>query len=112
MAIGCQKIVNLLDNTPNPPSKFRTKTWGEINNDSHWTYNTNSQIKCKTSMLKSCLCHYDDACILVKGTITVPNTAASGAGPENSNKKLIFKNCWLHEQNEQYQKWVMLKTLM
>ena len=44
-------------------------------------------------MLKSCLCHYDDACILVKGTIAVPNTAASGAGPENSNKKLIFKNC-------------------
>ena len=35
MVIGCQKIVNLLDNTPNPPSKFRTKTWGEINNDSH-----------------------------------------------------------------------------
>ena len=29
-----QKITNLLDNTPNQPSKFRTKNWGEINDDS------------------------------------------------------------------------------
>ena len=47
-----KKIINLLDNTPNQPSKFRTKNLVEINDDSRETYNTNSQIKFKTSMLK------------------------------------------------------------
>ena len=46
-----QKIINLLDNTPNQPSKFRTKTWVEINNGSRRRYNTNSQIK--LTILKS-----------------------------------------------------------
>ena len=53
-----QIIYNLLDNTPNQQSKFRTKNWVEINDDSHWTYNTNSQIKCKSLMLNSSLCDY------------------------------------------------------
>ena len=42
-----QKIINLLDNLPNQPTKSRTKNWVEINGDSRWTYNTNSQIKFK-----------------------------------------------------------------
>ena len=46
-------MINLLDNTPNQPSKFRTKNWGKINYDLRGTYNTNSQIKFKTPMLKS-----------------------------------------------------------
>ena len=46
-----QQIINLLDNTSNQPSKFRTENWVEINDDSQGTYNTNSQIKFKTSML-------------------------------------------------------------
>ena len=62
-----QKIVNLLDDTPNQPSKFRTKNWAEINDDSRGTYNTNSQIKFKTTMLKSSLCDYSDASKFVKG---------------------------------------------
>ena len=37
-----QKIINLLDNTPNQPTKFRTKNWVEINDDARRTYNTNS----------------------------------------------------------------------
>ena len=53
----CQKITNLLDNTPNEPTKFRTKNLIEINNDTRTTHNTNSQIKFKTSVLKSSLCH-------------------------------------------------------
>ena len=44
-------------------------------------------------MLKSSLCDYSDAYILVKGTISVNNTAAQGASVNNTNKKLIFKNC-------------------
>ena len=36
-----QKIINLLDNTSNQPTKFRTKNWVEINDDARGTYNTN-----------------------------------------------------------------------
>ena len=45
-----QKIINLLDNTPKQSSKFRTKTYVEINDDARRTYNTNSQIKIETSI--------------------------------------------------------------
>ena len=88
-----QKIANLIDDTSNQPSKFRTRNWVEINDESRGAYNVNSQIKFKTTMLKSSLCDYSDAYILVKGTITVNNTAAQGAGANNINKKVIFKNC-------------------
>ena len=44
-------------------------------------------------MLKSSLCDYSDAYILVKGTISVNNTTADGAAVTNTNKKVIFKNC-------------------
>ena len=43
-------------------------------------------------MLRSSLCNYSDAYILVKGNITVNNTAAD-ADANNTNKKVIFKNC-------------------
>ena len=56
-----QKIINLLDNQP---SKFRTKNWVEINDESIGTYNTNSQIKFKTTILKSSLCDCSDAYLL------------------------------------------------
>ena len=44
-------------------------------------------------MLRSILCDYSDAYILVKGNISVNNTAAAGAAANNTNKKVIFKNC-------------------
>ena len=66
-----QKIINLLDNTPNQPSKFKTKTWVEVNDRSNEVYNTGSPIKYETSMIRSRLCDYSDGYILVKGTITV-----------------------------------------
>ena len=65
-----QKIIKLLDNTPNQPSKFRTKNWVEVNDELRGTYNVNSQIKFNTSMLSSTLCDYSDAYILVSATIT------------------------------------------
>ena len=89
----CQKLANLIDDTSNQPSKFRTKNWVEINDESRGEYNVNSQIKFKTTMLKSSLCDYSDAYILVKGTISVNNTAAEGAAANNTNKKVIFENC-------------------
>ena len=88
-----QKIANLIDETPNQLSKFRTRNWVEINDKSRGTYNVNSQIKFKTTMLKSSLCDYSDAYILVNGAISVTNTAAAGAAANNTNKKVIFKNC-------------------
>ena len=87
-------MIDLLDNKPNQPSKFKTKTWVEKNDDSRGTYDTNSQIKFKTSILKSSSCDYADAYIAVKGTITVANTGATAA-PNNRNKELVFKNCTL-----------------
>ena len=83
----------MIDGASNQPSKFRTKNWVEINDESRGTYNANSQIKFKTTMLKSSLCDYSDAYIIVKGTITVNNTAADGAAANNTNKKVIFKKC-------------------
>ena len=88
-----QKIANLIDDTPNQPSKFRTRNWVEINYESRGAYNVNSQIKFKTTMLKSSLCDYSDAYIFVKGTISVNNTALAGAAANNTNRKVIFKNC-------------------
>ena len=64
-----QKIINLLDNTPNQPSKFKTKNWVEINDDARGTYNTNSQIKFSTI--------YN----LNNGN--------------NGNKEVAFKNCYI-----------------
>ena len=87
-----QKIIKLLENTPNEPSKFRTKSWVEVNDESRGTYNVNSQIKFKTSMLRSSLCDYSDAYILVSATITVPNTEATGAAA-NNRINMIIKNC-------------------
>ena len=87
-----QKI-NLIGDTSNQPSKFRTRNSVEINDESRGTYNANSQIKFKTTMLKSSLCDYSDAYILVKGTISVNNTAAAGTAVNNNNRKVIFKNC-------------------
>ena len=66
-----QKNNDLLDNASNQPSKFRTKNWVEINDESRWGYNVNSQVKFKTTIIKSNLCDYSDAYILVKGTTTV-----------------------------------------
>ena len=90
-----QKIINLVDNTPNQQTKFRTKNWAEINGDVRGTYNTNTQINFKTSMLKSSLCDYIDACILVSGTITIDGAGADVAAKrlDERNKGVIFKNC-------------------
>ena len=88
-----QKIANLIDDASNQPSKFKTRNLVEINDESRGAYNVDSQIKFKTTMSKSSLCDYSDAYILVKGTISVNNTAAAGAAANNINKKVIFKNC-------------------
>ena len=90
-----QKITNLIDDTSNQPSKFRTKNWVEINDESRGAYNVNSQIKFKATMLKSSLCDYSDAYILVKGTITINGKGADAAArqADERDKGVSFKNC-------------------
>ena len=87
-----QKIANLLNDESNKPSKSRTRNWVEINDDVRGAYSPNKQIRFKRAMLRSSLCDYSDAYILIKGTITVNNTAGAGTAANNTNKKLIFKN--------------------
>ena len=88
------KINNLLlseDNESEQLSKFVTRQYVKVNSLSN-TYNENKSIRFKTPMLRSNLCDYSDAYILVEGTITV--TAAAGANNirEKRNKPLILKN--------------------
>ena len=87
------KIINLFSKTPNQPCKFSLKNWVEINDDSRGMHCTDSQIKFKTMMLKSILCDYSNKYILVKGTITAPNTAGAGQAANTNNIEVIFKNC-------------------
>ena len=84
-----QKIANLLKDASNKLSKFSTRNWNEINDDIRGAYSPNKQIRFKTAMLRSSLCDYSDAYILVKGNITVNNTAGTGAAANNANKKTI-----------------------
>ena len=90
-----QKIANLIDDTSNQRSKFRTKNWVEISDESRGAYNVNSQIKFKTTILKSSLCDYSDACILVKGTITIAGAGDDAAArqADERDKDVAFKNC-------------------
>ena len=89
-----QKILNLLDTELNQPSKFRTRNWVKINDESRGTY-TSNDIKFKTTMLRSNLCDYADAYILVKGAITITgagNDAAAKQADER-DKGVVLKNC-------------------
>ena len=70
--------------TPNQLSKFRTKNWIHIHDYSRRVYNTNSDIRCKTIMLKSSLCDYSDAYILVKERITINGSEADAAARQAS----------------------------
>ena len=68
-----QKITNFLgltsDNKHLP--KFLSKKWIEVYDQSEGNYDVDKEIRIKTSMLRSDLCGYSNAYIVVKGTITV-----------------------------------------
>ena len=88
-----QKIANLLESTSDNLSNFRTRNWVEINDESRGNY-ANSDIRFKTTMLRSNLCDYADSYILVKGTITVTGAGDDAAArqAEERNKGATFKN--------------------
>ena len=90
MIMEHQKITNLLDSASNQPSKFRTRNWVKINDKSRGTYTSN--IKFKTTMLRSNLCDYAGAYILVKGTIAVTGADDDAAKQlDERDKGVIFK---------------------
>ena len=77
----------------NQPSKFRTKHLVKINDESKGTH-TNADIKFKAAMLRSNLCDYADAYMLVRGTITITGAGNDDAAREadERNKGVIFEN--------------------
>ena len=81
------KINNLLDSESENLSKFVTRDYVRVNSLSNM-YNGNKSIRFKTSMLRSDLCDYADAYILVNGTITV----AGNQPRDRQNRPLILKN--------------------
>ena len=108
-----QKIVNLLDITSDNKDLPRsdTKKWIEVYDQSEKNYNVNKEIRIKTPLLRSDLCDFSDAYIVVGGTVTVtkkiftandfedPNNTATNATATNTandnafgEKKMVFKN--------------------
>ena len=71
-----------------------TKNWVEINNQSNKAFGTNSQIKFNATMVKSSLCDYSDANILVNRTTAITGVRADTAAREadERNKEVIFEN--------------------
>ena len=85
-----QKIADFLDTTSDDKDLIGTftKKWFEVYNQSEKNYNPNKKIKIKTSMLRSDLCDFSDAYIVVEGDITL-----EGDNDANKrNKNLAFKN--------------------
>ena len=84
-----QKIANFWGDTDNESSKFATRKWYVISDQNNTDYDEESEdgttVKFKTKFIKSNLCDYSDAYILVTGDIT-----AKGG---DANVRVAFKNC-------------------
>ena len=87
--IEIQKIANFLDTTSDDKDlpKFVTKEWFEVYDQSGRNYSANKEIRIKTSILRSDLCDFNDAYIVVKGDITVGATNNA-----KRNKAVAFTN--------------------
>ena len=81
--------MNLLGNADSESSKFATRKWYAINDQNNTDYGEGSEdgttVKFETKVIKSNLCDYWDAYILVTGDIT-----ATGG---DANTRVAFKNC-------------------
>ena len=87
-----QKITNLLGNLPDKVPTFITKKWIEVHDQSGEKYNTNKQIRFKTSMLRSDLFDFSYAYIIVKVKSAVSATDGANNIRHKTNKPLAFKN--------------------
>ena len=84
----------MLNNESDQPSKFRTRNWIEINDESRGNYAT-ADIEFKTTMLRCNLCDYADSYIFVKGTITITVAGANADArqADERDKGVAIKNC-------------------
>ena len=92
-----QKITNFFDIISDKKDlpKFVTKKWIEVYDQLQGNYDVNKEIRIKTSMLRSGLCDFSDAYIVVKGNITVLKkifTAVDFERPINTNLNAINTN--------------------
>ena len=85
-----QKIINLLDITSDDKDlpRYVTKKWIEVYDQSEKNYSVNKEIRIKTPMLRSDLCDFSDAYIVVKGDITLEGDNSAN----KRNKSFTFKN--------------------
>ena len=105
-----QKIVNFFDISSDDKDlpKFVTEKRIEVYDQSEKHYNPNKEIRIKTSMLRSDLCNFSDAYIVVKGNITVNkktftaddfeapnNTAANATATNTANSNIFGEQSWL-----------------
>ena len=84
-----QKITNLLGDSDSESSKFATRKWYVIKDQNNTSYGEGNEdstiVKFENKVIKSHLCDYSDASILLTGNITA---ASSGA-----DDRVAFKNC-------------------
>ena len=89
-----QKIINLLNDSSIEESKFATKKWYVIDSQiAKHKSNQNNSIKFETESIKSSLCDYSDAFILVTGDITLNAGANNGNNTHVASKKCASTFC-------------------
>ena len=98
-----QKLVNWLDTTSDEKDlpRFITKKQIEVYDESEKNYNTNKKIRIKTPMLRSDLCDFSDAYIVIKGDITV--TEPDNAKKKNKQTKVLHLKT-MHHLSTAFQK--------
>ena len=102
-----EKFLNLLDTTSDDKDlpRFVTKKWIEVYDQSEKNYNPNKEIRIKTSMLRSNLCDYSDAYIVVKGTITVTDS-------DNAKRNKVLHLKTMHHLSVAFQELMVYKLTM
>ena len=102
-----EKFLNLLDTTSDDKDlpRFVTKKWIEVYDQSEGNYNVNKEIRIKTSMLRSDLCDYSDAYIVVKGTITVTDS-------DNAKRNKVLHLKTMHHLSVAFQELMVYKLTM
>ena len=76
-----QKTLNLLNEASD--SKFTTRKWNMVNDQSNANYDIGNKIIYNTEVLKSNLCYYNDAYILAKGDIAITGHQAAEVAFKN-----------------------------
>ena len=99
-----QKITNFLDVTSDNEDlpKFVTKKWIEVYDQSEGNYNVNKEIRIKTSMLRSDLCDFSDAYIVVKGDIIVTKKTFTAYDFEAPNNTVANANATNNANNNAF----------